>query len=102
MSGWLDDHPEVLDWVAIDVLNPNAKATGRKGLTAESILGCALLKQHRQLSYEELAFCLPDSISCQSFARLPAGLIPKKSVLQTSISAITDNNLGAPESGDSR
>ncbi len=90
MSDWLDAHPEVLDLVAIDVLNPNAKATGRKGLTAESILRCALLKQHRQLSYEELAFCLLDSISCRSFARLPAGLIPKKSVLQESISAITD------------
>ena len=50
MSDWLDAHPEIVDQVAIDVLNPNAIATGRKGLTAESILRCALLKQHRQLT----------------------------------------------------
>jgi hypothetical protein len=31
------------------------KETGREGLPAESVLRCALLKQHRQLSYEELA-----------------------------------------------
>jgi IS5 family transposase len=30
--------------------------TGRRGLPAETVLRCALLKQQRQLSYEELAF----------------------------------------------
>lgn len=89
MSEWLDTHPELLDLVAGDTLNPNATKTGRTGMTAESILRCALLKQHRQLSYQELAFCLVDSLSCQTFARLPANLMPKKSVLQESISAIT-------------
>ena len=38
---------------------------------AESVLRCALLKQHRQLSYEELAFHLEDSASFRAFARLP-------------------------------
>ncbi|HIE54064.1 MAG TPA: ISNCY family transposase, partial [Chromatiaceae bacterium] len=66
-----------------------SQATGRKGLTAESILRCALLKQHRQLSYEELAFCLLDSVSCRTFARLGGGWVPKKRVLQASISSIT-------------
>jgi len=88
MSHFLDAHPELLNLVAIDVLNQGVQETGRKGLTAESILRCALLKQHRQLSYQELSFCLLDSISCQAFARLPIGLFPKKSVLQESISRI--------------
>jgi IS5 family transposase len=91
MSKWLDAHPHVLNFVAIDVLNPDVQETGRQGLTAESILRCALLKQHRQLSYQELSFCLLDSISCQAFARLPPGLFPKKSVLQESISRISQS-----------
>ena len=90
MSDWLDAHPEILDLVAKDVLRGDVNATGRKGLTAESILRCALLKQYRQLSYDELAFCLLDSLSCRTFARLPGGWVPKKSVLQAAISAITD------------
>jgi IS5 family transposase len=45
--------------------------TGRRGLPAESVLRCALLKQQRQLSYEELAFHLEDSASFRAFARLP-------------------------------
>jgi IS5 family transposase len=91
MSHFLDAHRELLDDVAIDVLNPNVQETGRKGLSAESILRCALLKQYRQLSYQELAFCLLDSMSCQAFARLPRGLFPKKSVLQESISRISQS-----------
>jgi len=89
MSAWLDSHPKVLDGVAKDLKLSSVKATGRRGMTAESVLRCALLKQHRQLSYEELAFHLLDSASFQSFARLPMGFIPKKSTLQSNIGAIT-------------
>ena len=49
---------------------------------------CGLLKQHRQLSYEELAFHLEDSASFRAFARLPLMWTPKKSVLHMTISAI--------------
>ena len=52
------------------------------------MLRCALLKQHRQLSYEELAFHLLDSASFQAFARLPRHWVPKKSALQQAIAAI--------------
>jgi IS5 family transposase len=51
-------------------------------------LRCALLEQHRQLSYEELAFHLEDSASFRAFARLPLSWTPKKSVLHRTISAI--------------
>ena len=53
------------------------------------MLRSALLKQYRQLSYEELAFHLEDSASFRAFARLPMGWTPKKAVLQKTISAIT-------------
>jgi transposase, IS5 family len=52
------------------------------------VLRCALLKQHRQLSYEELAFHLEDSASFRAFARLPLSACPKKSVLHKTVSAI--------------
>ena len=53
------------------------------------MLRCALLKQYRQLSYEELAFHLEDSASFRAFARLPLSWSPKKSVLHKTISAIS-------------
>lgn len=89
MSEWLDAHPQLLEWVAAALREPAVKATGRPGLTAESVLRCALLKQHRPLSYEELAFHLLDSASFQAFARLPRGLWPRKSARHKSISRIS-------------
>ncbi len=90
MSDWLDRQPELLDWVGIDLRAHPVMATGRKGLTIDSVLRCAILKQYRQLSYDDLAFCLLDSMSCQSFARLTSGRLPKKSSLQSVISGISD------------
>jgi IS5 family transposase len=88
MSQWLDEHRDVLGLVVADLCRDDLKDTGRHGLTAEAVLRCALLKQHRQLTYEELAFHLEDSASFRAFARLPLGWSPKKSVLQRTISAI--------------
>jgi IS5 family transposase len=88
MSEWLDVHRALLGPVAEDLRRDNVRATGRQGLPAEAVLRCALLKQHRQLSYEELAFHLEDSASCRAFARLPWGWSPKKSALQKTTSAI--------------
>src|SRR5690348_7408648 len=89
MSQWLDHHPALLKLVATDLLRRGVKETGREGLPAESVLRCGLLKQHRQLSYEELAFHLEDSASFRAFARLPLSWTPKKSVLHKTISAIS-------------
>ena len=88
MSEWLDKHRELLDMVTGDLCRHQVYQTGRQGLPAESVLRCALLKQHRQLSYEELAFHLEDSASFRAFARLPMGWTPKKSVLQKTIGVI--------------
>lgn len=88
MSEQLDQHREIIDWIAMDLHIKEVFGTGRNGLSAESILRCAILKQYRQLSYQELAFHLSDSASFQAFARLPAQFFPQKSVLQKTISLI--------------
>jgi len=88
MSQWLDEHRELVGLAAEDLRRHGVQETGREGLPAESVLRCALLKQHRQLSYEELAFHLEDSASFRAFARLPLSWTPKKSVLHRTISAI--------------
>ena len=87
MSQWLDQHGELLDQVTQDLRRHGVKETGREGLPAEAVLRCALLKQYRQLSYQELAFHLEDS-AFRAFARLPWGWSPKKSALHKSISAL--------------
>src|SRR6202521_5892316 len=88
MSQWLDEHRELIGLAAEDLRRHGVTETGRQGLPAESVLRCGLLKQHRQLSYEELAFHLEDSASFRAFARLPVSCTPKKSVLHQTISAI--------------
>jgi IS5 family transposase len=88
MSQWLDEQRQLLGVVAGDLRRHGVKETGREGLPAEAVLRCALLKQHRQLSYQELAFHLEDSASFRAFARLPWGWSPKKSVLHKTISVI--------------
>ena len=88
MSDWLDAHPRLLDLVAQDVRSRRGSTRGRSGLTIESILRCAILKQYRQVDYRTLAFYLRDSVSFVEFARLEPGRGPSKSTLQTLISAI--------------
>ena len=95
MSRWLDTHPQVLDGVGQDLRLSSVKATGRCGMSVESVLRCALLKQHRQLSYKELAFHLMDSASFQAFALLPVNFVPKKSALQANIGALSATTLAA-------
>ena len=89
ISQWLDQHRPLLRLVSNDLRRDGVRETGRRGLPAEAVLRCALLKQYRQLSYEELAFHLEDSASFRAFARLPMGWTPKRAVLQKTISAIT-------------
>ena len=88
MSQWLDGQRRLTSLVAGDLRRQGVRETGRHGLPAESVLRCALLKQQRQLSYEELAFHLEDSASFRAFARLPLRWSPKKSVLHQTIAAI--------------
>ncbi len=88
MSDWLDAHPELLDRVAEDLQSGGESARGRSGMTIDSILRCAILKQYRQVDYRTLAFYLRDSVSFIEFARLDCRQAPSKSTLQALISAI--------------
>lgn len=65
------------------------RRSDRRGLPAEEVLRCALLKQYRQLSSQELALHLEDSASFRAFARLPWSCCPQKSVLQKTISGVS-------------
>ena len=88
ISQWLDGQRPLVSLVADDLRRQGVRETGRRGLPAETVLRCALLKQQRQLSYEELAFHLEASASFRAFARLPLAWSPKKSVLHQTISAL--------------
>src|ERR1700746_737215 len=88
MSQWLDEHRELVGLAEEDLRRHDVQETGREGPPAGLSCRCALLKQHRKLSYEELAFHLEDSASFRAFARLPLSWTPKKSVLHRTISAI--------------
>ena len=88
MSQWLNGQPALISLVARDLRRQGVRETGRRGLPAESVLRCALLKQQRKLSYDELAFHVEDSASFRAFARPPLAWSPKKSVLHHTIAAI--------------
>ena len=90
ISKVLDATPSVMDRVFHDLIKTHRTDTGRKGMTAEQVLRCAILKQYRELTYEELAFHLEDSDAFRSFSRLEMGQYPSKSILQENIKAITE------------
>lgn len=90
ISDILDATPSVMDRVFKDLTATHRIDTGRKGMTAEQVLRCAILKQYRELTYEELAFHLEDSDAFRSFARLEMSQYPSKSILQENIKAITE------------
>lgn len=86
----LDATPTVMDLVFQDLVKTHRPDTGRQGMTAEQVLRCAILKQYRELTYEELAFHLEDSDAFRSFSRLEMGQYPSKSILQENIKAIRE------------
>ncbi len=90
ISKIIDANPGVLDLVYQDLVRAKRHDTGREGLTAEQVLRCCILKQYRQLSYEELAFHLDDSSAFRSFSRLEMGQYPCKSILQENIKSLSE------------
>src|SRR5215831_17811379 len=56
ISEWLDRQRPLVSLFAADLRRQGVRETGRRGLPAETVLRCGLLKQQRQFSYEELAF----------------------------------------------
>lgn len=90
ISQVLDSTPKVLDLAYQDLVRSARPTVGREGMTAEQVLRCAILKQYRQLTYEELAFHLEDSSSFRGFSRLEMGQYPCKSILQENIKALRE------------
>ncbi|MDD5758938.1 MAG: ISNCY family transposase [Desulfobulbaceae bacterium] len=90
ISQVLDATPKVLDLVYQDLVRSARPTTGREGMTAEQVLRCAILKQYRQLTYEELAFHLEDSSSFRGFSLLEMGQYPCASTLQGNIKALRE------------
>jgi IS5 family transposase len=90
ISAWLDQHPEVLELVAADLIPEGQDSErGRSALPVEAVLRCGILKQYRQVSYRELEFLLKDSRSFAHFARLdPLNNLPCFTTLQSAISRI--------------
>jgi IS5 family transposase len=89
ISGVLDTQPQILDKVYKDLVRTHQVDTGRDGMTAEQVLRCAILKQYRNLTYEELAFHLEDSQSFRAFGKLRMGQYPSSSTLQENIKALS-------------
>jgi transposase, IS5 family len=90
MSQILDKNPKILEGVYNNLIGLKKSDTGRMGLTAEQVLRCGILKQYRELTYEELAFHLEDSQSFRAFARLEMGQYPSGSTLQENIKALME------------
>ena len=90
MSKILDENPGIVDVVYENMSRFRKMDAGRKGMTAEQILRCAVLKQYRELSYEELAYHLEDSYSFREFSRMDFSQYPGKSVLQDNIKSLNE------------
>jgi transposase, IS5 family len=88
ISQVLDQNPGILDLVFQDLVKYPGTDTGRDGMTAEPVRRGAILKQYRELTDEELAFHLEDSLAFRSLARLKMGQYPCGSALQENIKAI--------------
>jgi transposase, IS5 family len=90
ISKILDENREMLDGAYRDLVGVKNVMTGRAGMTGEQVLRCAILKQYREMSYEELAFHLSDSKSFRAFAKLGGKQSPSASTLQENIKALSD------------
>jgi len=88
ISRILDENPRILDLILHDLSDTVDHRRGAPGLTAEQVLRCGLFKQLQQFSYRRLAFHLVDSVSAQTFCRLPVGYAPSASVLQSNIARV--------------
>jgi len=69
ISDILDSHPEIYDKVLEDITQGKRADRGSRGMSAEQVLRCGILKRMHGLSYKRLSFHLTDSESFKEFAR---------------------------------
>lgn len=95
ISKIIDDNPIICSHILQD-LNAGkveAQRAGAKGMSADQVLRCAIIKVLFNFSYEELAFHIVDSQSLRWFCRI--GMAEegfKKSALNRNIKVISDQN----------
>lgn len=93
ISDLLDDYPQILDLLAKDLIDEDTLATGRRGLSVESVFRCLLLKQQFSLTYDSLEFFLQESPTYRTFAQLEQDQFPSRSALHSSIRQIQPETL---------
>jgi len=89
ISAILQKDMSFLEKVAEDFKTPKGSPAGAKGMTIEQVVRVAILKQLRQLGYEELFDELSDNISYRRFAKIHEGEVPKKMTLNENIKRIS-------------
>jgi IS5 family transposase len=87
MDKVIDENPQILDVVHRD-LTSSVKKSGRKGLSAERVLRCAVLKQLKNYSYRELRERVNDGVGLRWFTRFYSDRLPHFTALQKAIKAI--------------
>lgn len=95
ISRIIDDNPIICSYVLQDLNEGKilARRAGAKGMSADQVLRCAVVKTLFEFSYEELAFHIVDSQSLRWFCRI--GIAEegfKKSTLNRNIKAISDRS----------
>ncbi len=84
----LEVHPQLGEVVQADLVAGRRSDTGRPGLSGDSVLRIALLKQIHGLSYRELEFHLQDSAAFRSFVGLGLEQQPRFQTLQANVKRI--------------
>jgi len=95
ISRIIDDNPIICSYILQDLNEGKilARRAGAKGMSADQVLRCAVVKTLFEFSYEELAFHIVDSQSLRWFCRI--GIAEegfKKSTLNRNIKAISDRS----------
>ena len=93
ISGIIDANTTICQYILQDLNTGKSEAqrAGAKGMSADQVLRCVIVKTLFGFSYEELAFHIVDSHSLRWFCRI--GIADegfKKSALNRNIKAITD------------
>ncbi len=93
ISDILQKNVSFLEKVAADFKTPKGSPAGAKGMSIEQVVRIAILKQLRQLGYEELFDELNDNISYRRFAKIHEGEVPKKTTLNENIKRMSPKGL---------
>lgn len=93
ISGIIDENPTICDYILQDLNEGKSESqrAGAKGMSADQVLRCTIVKFLFDFTYEDLAFHIVDSQSLRWFCRI--GMAEegfKKSALNRNIKAISD------------